>query len=138
MPTVEDGLRTQLANIETKYGRPIEAWVEVIRASGLTRHGQIVAWLKGEHGLSHGAAHRLALVAIDKLTPAPGTVDVDPDEALYAGARRALLPIHERLMAVVESLGPDVEIAPKKGYLSLRRRKQFAMIRPASKHVDVV
>jgi hypothetical protein len=93
--------------------------------------------LKAEHGLSHGAGHRLALVAIDKLAPPTGSVDADPAEALYAGARQVLLPIHERLMALVESLGADVEIAPKKGYLSLRRRRQFAMIKPAAKHVDV-
>ena len=30
-----------------------------------------------------------------------------------------------------------MEIAPKKGYLSIRRRKQFAMIKPAARHVDL-
>lgn len=38
-------------------------------------------------------------------------------------------------MALVHSLGTDLEVAPKKGYLSLRRRKQFAMIKPAAKHI---
>ena len=61
----------------------------------------------------------------------------DPEASLYAGPKRGLLPIHAKLMALVRSLGTDVETVPKKGYLSLRRRKQFAMIKPATKHVDV-
>lgn len=52
--------------------------------------------------------------------------------ALYAGAKGDLLPIHEKLMAAIAKLGP-FEIAPKKGYVSLRRKKQFAMIGPATK-----
>jgi hypothetical protein len=63
MSTVEQGLRSQIQNIEAKYGRSIDDWVELIQASGRTRHGEIVAMLKTEYGLSHGAANRVALVA---------------------------------------------------------------------------
>ena len=44
-----------------KYGRPIEEWKAAIRACGLSKHMEIVAWLKEEHGLGHG--HANALVA---------------------------------------------------------------------------
>jgi len=135
MTTVEEGLRSQVRNIEATYGRPIDGWVALIRASGRTRHSDIVAFLKGEHGMSHGAANRVALVAIDVLTPK--TVPSDPVGSLYAGAKKGLLPIHDAVMARVRSLGADIEVAPKKGYLSIRRRKQFAMIKPASKHLDI-
>jgi len=134
MSTVEQGLRSQIQNIEAKYGRSIDDWVELIQASGRTRHGEIVAMLKTEYGLSHGAANRVALVAMEAL--APNAETTDPEMALYAG-KGALLPIHSRLMGSVSGLGPDIEVAPKKGYLSLRRRKQFAMIRPAARHVDL-
>lgn len=134
MSTVEQGLRSQIQNIEAKYGRSIDDWIELIRASGRARHGEIVAMLKTEYGLSHGAANRVALVAMDAL--APKAEATDPEMTLYAG-KGGLLPIHARLMGSVSGLGPDVEVAPKKGYLSLRRRKQFAMIRPAARHVDL-
>jgi len=135
MTTVEEGLRSQLRNIEATYGRSIGSWVDLISASGRSRHGEIVRWLKAEHGLGHGAAHRIALVAIDARTPRAEASDAE--QSLYASAKGALLPIHEKLMARVLSLGTDIETVPKKGYLSLRRRKQFGMIKPAAKHVDL-
>jgi hypothetical protein len=85
METVEDGLRSQIRNIETTYGRSIDEWIELVKASGLNRHGEIVAMLKTEHGLSHGAANRVALVALDALKPASAAVD--PEAPLYAGGQ---------------------------------------------------
>jgi hypothetical protein len=133
MATVEEALRSQLRNIEATYGRSIDEWVALIRDSGKRRHGEIVAMLKADYGLSHGAANRVALVALDTLEPKA----TDPVEAMYPAGKEGLLPIHGRLMAIVHGLGTDIEIAPKKGYLSLRRRKQFAMIKPAAKHIDL-
>jgi len=134
MVTVAEGLQAQLRNIETTYGRSIPDWVGLIRHSAKRRHGEIVAMLKTDYGLTHGAANRLALVALDSLHP---KADDDPLAGLNPPARESLLPIHGKLMALVHGLGTDIEIAPKKGYLSLRRRKQFAMIKPAAKHVDL-
>lgn len=137
MATVDAVLQSQLRNIEAKSGRSIDAWVDLIGSSGKRRHGEIVPWLKAEHGLTHGSAHRLALVAIDRLSASSEPGRPIAEDVLYPEARRHLLPIHEALMTVVHGFGPDVEVAPKKGYLSLRRRKQFAMLQPAANHVDV-
>ena len=135
MVTVEEGLRSQLRNIEATYGRSIDEWTGLVRDSGKRRHGEIVAMLKADYGLSHGAANRVALVALDAMNPKGAAAD--PQLDLYPEGKQSLLPIHGRLMALVHGLGTDIEIAPKKGYLSLRRRKQFAMIKPGSRHIDV-
>jgi len=132
MATVEEGLRAQLRNIEATYGRSIDDWIALIRGSGLVRHGEIVAMLKAHHGLPHGAANRLALVALDAGASPPA----DPVDALYAG-RPDVRAIHDRLWSVISGLGDDIEVAPKKGYLSLRRRTQFAMVKPAARHLDL-
>jgi predicted transport protein len=108
----------------------------LIAASGKARHGEIVPWLKSEYGLSHGTAHRLALVAIDRMKGDQHR-NTDPKELLYPENRRHLLPLHEALLREVQALGDDIEVAPKKGYLSLRRRKQFAMLQPAARHIDL-
>jgi hypothetical protein len=142
--TIADAIQTQLRNIEAQYGRSIQAWTDLIRASGLTRHGEIVAMLKRDHGMTHGSANRVALESLDRMrAPTSGSTTggapalVDPVDEIYAGDRAGLRPIHDRLMAVIDGLGSDVERAPKRGYLSLRRRTQFAMVKPAAKHVDL-
>jgi hypothetical protein len=133
--SVEDGIRSQLRNIESTYGRSIGEWVDLIRLGDRRRHGEIVAWLKSEYGLTHAAAHRVALVAIEAL--APKAAAQTPLGGLYEGPRAALLPIHEVLMKAIDGFGNDIDVVPKTGYFSLRRRKQFAMIKPAAKHVDL-
>jgi hypothetical protein len=142
MTTVEEGLRSQLRNIETSTGRSIADWIALIKSSGRTKHGEIVAWLKSEYGLSHGTANRLAITALNPSsasdpTSATGAAEPDSVDSLYAGAKTALRPIHDRVMTVIDGFGAPIEVAPKKGYLSLRRRTQFAMLKPASKHVDL-
>jgi hypothetical protein len=92
--------------------------------------------LKRDLGLGHGDANTLVHVFRQSDgKPGAQTTDVPLDDVLdeiYAGPKAALRPIHEKVMAAITDFGP-FEIAPKKGYLSLRRKKQFAMIGPATK-----
>jgi hypothetical protein len=127
---VDAALQTQIRNIETTYGKPLDHWFAVIDASGLTKHNQVVAMLKTDHGLAHGAAHRVSLLARQREA---GTAPAasDPAADLYAGAKAGLRPLHDALLGEIRALG-SFDIAPKKGYLSLRRRKQFAMIQPST------
>ncbi len=56
----DEVLQSYYRNIETNTGVSIEAWYKRIRSSGKTKHAEIVAWLKSEHGFGHGHAARLA------------------------------------------------------------------------------
>jgi hypothetical protein len=127
---VDAALQSQIRNIETTYGKPLDYWFAVIDASGLTKHNEVVAMLKGDHGLAHGAAHRVSLLARQR-DHAGVAAPPDPADALYAGAKAGLRPLHDALLSEILALGA-FDIAPKKGYLSLRRRKQFAMVQPST------
>jgi hypothetical protein len=139
MASVEEGIATQIRNIEARYGRPLPEWFGIIEASGLIKHTEVVAMLKADYGMTHGAAHRVSLLsrqaASGASAPASGPATASPGEvadALYAGKKAPLRPLHDQLMAMVHATGPDVSLAPKKGYVSLRRPgKQFAMIQPS-------
>jgi hypothetical protein len=124
----------QLANIEKRTGKSLAELVALVTASRLTKHTEVIALLKAKLGLGHGDANAIALYA-RSAGSAPATADASPDaaiDALYAGPKAPLRPIHDALMAKLKELGA-FEVAPKKGYLSLRRAKQFACITPATK-----
>lgn len=126
---------TQLANIEKRTGKPLADLARIIATSGLTKHGELVAMLKQELGMGHGDANLLVhhvrksdgQSAAEAAGADIGTIVGD----IYTGPRAGLRPIHDALVSAIEPLGP-FEIAPKTGYLSLRRKKQFAMIGPAT------
>lgn len=129
MATPEEGLASQVRGIEERYGKSMSEWFAVIAASGLVKHNEVVAMLKAEHGMAHGAAHRVSLLSRQAAAPVQAPASAD---ALYAGKKAGLRPLHEQIMAVISGLGGDVTAVPKKGYLSLRRAKQFAMIQPSA------
>ena len=52
MADLDAATAKMIANLEANTGKPLEQWVATARASGHARHGQIVAWLKADHGLA--------------------------------------------------------------------------------------
>lgn len=128
MGTVEDAVQTQARNIEQKHGRSMADLVALVGASGTSKHGEIVAWLKSEHGFGHGDANLVAMTALRG--PAAPAGD-DLVEAIYAGPKAALRPFHDRVIEIARGFG-DVELSPKQTYVSLRRAKQFGTVGPAS------
>lgn len=136
MSSLDKAVETQLKNIQTKTGKSLEELTAAIKNSGKTRHGEIREMVIAEFGLGFGDANTLVHYALqsdgERAATAKGLSDDDVLAEIYSGAKADLRPIHERLMAELQVFGP-FETLPKKGYVSLRRKKQFAMIGPATK-----
>jgi len=135
MTDLAKAVATQLANIEKRSGKTLKELAAIIASSGLTKHGELRDMLKRDLGLGHGDANTLVhhVLASDgeSAAKAQGHSVEDVVAGLYAGPKAALRPIHDALMAQIVPFGA-FEIAPKKTYVSLRRKKQFAMIGPAT------
>lgn len=131
MTTPEQQAATQLANIERDSGLTPAKVADLATAAGLDKHGQIVAMLKAEHGITHGNANALAVRARELLAGGPAT-DAELLDAQYAGGKAHLRAIHDEVVAAAVALGDDVDVVVQKTGVSLRRAKQFALIRPAS------
>ena len=128
--TPEQQIETMIANMKANTGKSLDEWLKIAAKSKLEKHGEIVRMLKSDHGLGHGFANLVAHRARGSLeTAAP---DGNPAAGQYDGAKAALKPIYDKLVSICEAFGKDVELSPKKGYVSLRRSKQFATIHPST------
>lgn len=132
---VEAATQTMIENLQKNTGKSLDEWVAIAQSSGLEKHGQIVNFLKTEHGFTHGFANLVAAYARE--TAATQQNDDDLIAKQYSG-KESLRPIYDALIAAINEFGDDVQIAPKNTYVSLRRNKQFGLIQPSTKtRVDV-
>lgn len=135
MGKVEDAVATMIANYEKNTGKPLEAWIAIARQAKLAKHGEIVKLLKETHGMGHGYANLVAQRVLAGGGEEPAGDDLVA--AQYAGAKAALRPLYDKLVKSASGFGSDVEISPKKTYVSLRRNKQFALVQPGPGRIDV-
>ena len=129
----EEMAKSMIANMKEKTGKPLEDWIKIVQKKGAAKHGEIVKFLKADHGMTHGFAN---LVAHKTLKSDAGSVVEGGEDlvgAQYAGAKADLKPIYDALTKIIDGFGNDVELAPKKAYVSVRRAKQFAIIQPSTK-----
>ncbi len=131
MDSLDKAIQTQLTNIQKKTGMSLKELESFIKKSGLSKHGEIRDMLKAKLGLGHGDAGTLvhAIFKSDGTRAAEGKSEGQVLDEIYSGAKAGFRPIHETLMKHMVRFG-EFEVAPKKGYVSLRRKKQFAMIGP--------
>lgn len=131
MDRVEQALENQLGNIEAKLGKDRQILMAEIQSKAFSKHSEAVTWLKEIYGLGHGDANTLAHFVNRGGSFAQPEIQAgeDPLDLIYSGKKADLRPIHDRIMAQISKFG-DFEISPKKAYVSLRVKKQFAMLGP--------
>lgn len=128
---MDKALETMIANLKKNTGKSLDQWVVLVRKQKFEKHGGAMKFLKGEHGLTHGFAN---LIAHKSKGSDAGSVEDKGSliDTQYKG-KEHWRPLYDELIKKISAFGSDVEIAPKKAYVSLRRKKQFAMLIPATK-----
>ena len=132
MTDLDKATATMIANLAKNTGKTLDAWVAIARAAGIPKHGALVAWLKETHELGHGYANLIAHTLNASAAATSGSSDDDLVAAQFSGAKAALRPIYDALVKAVTGLGKDVELAPKKANVSVRRAKQFALLQAST------
>jgi hypothetical protein len=121
-----------IRNLEEKTGKSLQEWTQIVTNSGFGKHQAIVDHLKSEHGLTHGYANLVAHKSLKSDAGSAGSSD-DLVATQYSKGKEELKPIYDKLISLINKFGNDVELAPKKAYVSIRRKKQFAIIQPSTK-----
>jgi hypothetical protein len=127
-----------VAELPAKTGRSLEEWLRLVRAEGPPTEKERRDWLKQEYGLGTNSAWWIAERAEGK-----GLEDGDPAaylkaaagyvEAMYAGPKAGLRPVHDALVRLGRSLGDDVRVCPCQTIVPLYRRHVFAQLKPTTR-----
>lgn len=124
---------SMIRNLAEKTGKTLDQWVAVVRKLGDKKHTELVAHLKEAHGMGHGYANLVVHASKGGLAKPDAAAGDDLVASQFSGDKAALRPIYDRLLKELQRFGPDVEVAPKKTYVSIRRAKQFAILQPSTR-----
>ncbi|MEM1001300.1 MAG: DUF4287 domain-containing protein [Bacteroidota bacterium] len=124
---MEKALQTMIDNMPEKTGKSLEEWKIILKEKSFAKHSEGVKFLKSEHSVTHGFANTIVTLSKEE-----NNTDEDLVSTQYKG-KESLKPIYDRLITYAKSLGSDVTITPKKGSVSVIRKRQFILIKPATK-----
>ena len=124
---MDKALQTMIDNMPEKTGKSLEEWRKILKAKSFKKHSEGVNYLKTEHHVTHGFANTIVT-----LSKEDSLSEDDKVTAQYKG-KEALFPIYNELIKFVNTLGEDVTIVPKKTSVSIIRKRQFLLIKPATK-----
>lgn len=124
---MDKALKTMIDNMPEKTGKSLSEWKIILKEKAFTKHSEGVKYLKTEHNVTHGFANTIVTLAKEEDNSAEDLI-----ESQYIG-KENLIPIFKELITYIKSLGDDVTITPKKGSVSIIRKRQFVLIKPATK-----
>ncbi len=119
-------------SLKEKTGKSLQEWIKIVKKSEITKHKEIIDFLKTEHGFTYGFANFVSLKSRKSDAASLESENIDLVQHQYKG-KEDLTPIYEKLISSIQELCTDFSINPKKAAVSLVRKKQFALIKPATK-----
>ena len=124
---MDEALKTMIENMPEKTGKSLGEWKLVLREKSFAKHSEGVKYLKTEYNVTHGFANTIVTLSKEENKSSEDLI-----ESQYNG-KDNLIPIYEKLIQYIKSLGTDVTISSKKESVSIIRKRQFVLIKPATK-----
>ena len=124
---MDNALQTMIDNMPEKTGKSLQEWKRLLSTKTFSKHSEAVNYLKTEHKVTHGFANTIVTLFKDD-----DSAPVDLVQSQYKG-KENLFPVYEAVVNYINELGSDIIITPKKGSVSIIRKRQFVLIKPATK-----
>ena len=122
-------------NLKTSTRKSLNDWLAEIDSLGTKKRNDIIAALKQDHGFGHMNASLLAGIYLNGGKPVYGSTD-DLLENQFAKAE-AMRPLYESLIDFVKQNFPAVTVLPKKTYVSILEKREFAAINIKPKELRI-
>lgn len=120
-----------LDNIKAKTGKTPDDFAKLAAQKGLSKHGELIAWLKQDFGLGHGHANAVVAVLL-KSESRKASVDEKLDK-LFSGKKAVWRKTYDTLAAKLQALGSDVELSANETYVNVfKGKKKFAIVQASS------
>src|SRR3984885_11898337 len=97
-----------IGNIRAKTAKQQEDFIKLAAKNRLTKHGEIVTWLKSHFALGHG--HATAMAGVVLKVGAPNASKEEKQTALFSGKKAGWREPCDGLLAQIRKFGPDVTI----------------------------
>jgi len=128
---MDKATQTMIENLHKNTGKTLEQWIDIVKKKNFAKHGEVIKFLKEQHEFTHGFANLVAHKA--KETDAGSAEKTDDLITKQYTGKEHLKAFYDKLISEIQTFGNDIEVAPKNSYVSLRRKKQFATLNPATK-----
>lgn len=122
-------------NLKASTKKDLNGWLAEITSLGITKRNDIINSLKNNYGFGHMNASLLAGIYLNGGKPVYGSTD-DLLENQFAKAE-AMREIYESVINFVKKNFPGVTVLPKKTYVSILEKREFAAINIRPKELRI-
>ena len=129
-------METYLEIVETKTGKTPDDFKILAQEKGLTKHGDIVLWLKDEFDLLHNHANAVANAILN--VDAPKESNDQSIAKHFSSIKEVWRTPYDEIIATLKTFGDDFSVEPTKTFLTLLRKdKKFGLVQVSAKRLDI-
>lgn len=125
-----------LDNVKAKTGKSPEDFIKLAKEKGLSKHAELLGWLKADFDL--GTGHARAIINVIQNADVPRVSADDAVAKHFSGGKAVWQKTYDALLDKLNQFGSDVSVSPTSSYISLLRSgKKFGVVQVTSKNLDI-